>query len=378
LANALTGGRFGLDLRYRLEWVDDADFDDDGEASTLRTVLRYTSAPWHHVAAMVELENVTDVGFANGHSNGGSGDLSNGVTDRPVVADPALTEVNQAYLDFGFLPDTSVKVGRQEIVLANQRFVGSVAWRQNHQTFDAASVTTRAVPRTLFTYAYVGKVQRIFGDTHDMSSHLLEADVTTGSVGTLSGYAFLLDYDNEAQAGLSTGTYGLRFAGGHALGSRLKALWDLELAEQRDLGDNPSEVDAGYWRAVVGGSVGSFKLTLGREVLEGDPANGRFTTPLATLHAWNGWADQFLTTPDNGLEDTLVTVGATLGGVRLTGVYHVFEANTGGADYGSELDLQAVFVTPWKQEVGLKVAAYDADRHSRDVTKAMLWTAWGF
>jgi hypothetical protein len=42
------------------------------------------------------------------------------------------------------------------------------------------------------------------------------------------------------------------------------------------------------------------------------------------------------------------------------------------------VDFHAVYATSWKQKIGLKVAAYDADEHSTDVTKVMLWTSWGF
>jgi hypothetical protein len=300
------------------------------------------------------------------------------VTDRPVVADPSGTDINQAYLDFSFIPKSALKVGRQEIKLGNVRYVGNVGWRQHHQSFDAASFFTTAIPSTKLTYAYIAKVQRIFGDTVDMGSHLLEADIKTGSVGTLSLYGFVLDYDQESLLGLSTTTYGLRYAGGHAFSSSFKGLWDLEIAQQNDSGDNPNRVDAGYQRLGLGAAVSGWTFKIGYEVLEGDAANGQFTTPLATMHAWNGWADQFLKTPVNGLEDTWFLASTKLGGVALTGVYHRFEANNGGADYGSEIDLHAVYVTSWKQKVGLKIAAYKADEHYNDVTKAMLWTAWGF
>lgn len=378
LGDALKQGSFGLDLRYRFEFVDDDAFDDDGLASTLRSVLKYKSGSWNGVGVFVEMENVADVGLGKDHKDAGRDGRGNGVTDRPVIADPSGTDVNQAYLDFSFIPKSSLKIGRQEIKLGNVRFVGNVGWRQHHQSFDAASFSTAAIPSTKLTYAYVAKVQRIFGDTVDMGSHLLEADIKTGDVGTLSLYGFMLDYDQESFFGLSTTTVGVRYAGSHAFSTNFKGLWDVEIAQQDDSGDNPNHVDAGYQRFDLGAAVNGWTFKIGHEVLEGDPDNGRFTTPLATLHAWNGWADQFLNTPTNGLEDTWFQASTKIGGVALTGVYHQFEANTGGAEYGSEIDLHAVYVTSWKQKIGLKIAAYDADEHSQDVTKIMLWTAWGF
>lgn len=378
LGEALKQGEFGLNLRYRFEFVDEDGFDDQGLASTLRTTVHYGSKSFHGVGIFVEMENVADIGFRDQHNDRGLGGRGNEVTDRPVIADPSGTDVYQGYLDFTFIPDSSVKVGRQEIQLGNVRFVGNVGWRQHHQSFDAASLTTEAIPFTTLTYAYVDSVNRIFGDTVDMRTHLLQADVATGDIGTLSVYGFLLDYDEEAFHGLSTNTYGLRYTGGYDFSSKVKGLWDLEYAQQDDAGDNPNRVDAGYLRAELGAGLNGWTVTVGHEVLEGEPGNGRFTTPLATLHAWNGWADRFLSTPANGLEDTWLKVATKVGEVALTGVYHQFEANTGGSEFGSEVDFHAVYATSWKQKLGLKIAAYDADDHSTDVTKVMLWTSWGF
>ena len=137
-------------------------------------------------------------------------------------------------------------------------------------------------------------------------------------------------------------------------------------------------MDADYYRAEAGAKVGGWTVKAGREVLGGDPDNGRFTTPLATLHGWNGWADRFLATPANGLVDTFLKVSTAIGKVKLTGVYHVFEADHGGADYGDEIDLVATVATSWKQIFGLKAALYEADTHASDVEKVWLWTSWKF
>ncbi len=41
------------------------------------------------------------------------------------------------------------------------RYVGSVAWRQNDQSFDGAKVTITAVPGVTGLYAYIGKVRNL-------------------------------------------------------------------------------------------------------------------------------------------------------------------------------------------------------------------------
>jgi hypothetical protein len=97
-----------------------------------------------------------------------------------------------------------------------------------------------------------------------------------------------------------------------------------------------------------------------------------------TLHKFNGWADKFLNTPADGLEDLFVSVGATLGKFALIGIYHDFKANSGGASWGSEFDAQVVYTAPWKQKIALRYADYSADEWATDTTKLWIWTSWGF
>ena len=59
-----------------------------------------------------------------------------------------------------------------------------------------------------------------------------------------------------------------------------------------------------------------------------------------------------------------------------TAVFHDFSAQTGGADYGEELDLQLLYTAPWKQGFGFKAALYDASGFAADTDKWMLWTSF--
>ncbi len=102
----------------------------------------------------------------------------------------------------------------------------------------------------------------------------------------------------------------------------------------------------------------------GYELLEGDGVKG-FTTPLATLHRFQGWADKFLTTPVNGLADKYVNVGYTTKGVGpldtlgLTASWHEYESDRLSIDYGSELNLQ--LQARYRRFTGmLKYADYNA------------------
>lgn len=375
LADAFRDGDFKVSLRYRFEYVDDDAKPKEGQASTLRTTLAYGSKPYRGVSFFVEGEDVTDIGLEDEHDNAGFGSLANGRTDYATIADPNSTEVNQAYVKIGNAKHHLI-AGRQEILLGNVRFVGNVGWRQNHQSFDAARFVTTAIPRTKLTLAYVRNVNRINGDNAEMDSILVDVAVTTSEVSTLYLYGYDLDY--EFAVGLSTRTIGARYAAKRPVAQGVKLGYDLEYADQQDTGDNPAGVDAAYMRAQVGVYWERVNFGSGWELLEGSEAKGRFTTPLATLHAWNGWADKFLGTPPKGLEDLFVWVGGEAGKVSLKAVYHEFTSDSGGIDYGNELDLVATYKAPWGQSFGAKAALYGADEFSMDTRKYWLFTGYSF
>src|SRR3546814_20497875 len=59
---------------------------------------------------------------------------TNGKTDFYTIADPQNIELNRLHLQYRGVAGSIVTVGRQRINLDDQRFVGSVGWRQNAQT----------------------------------------------------------------------------------------------------------------------------------------------------------------------------------------------------------------------------------------------------
>jgi len=377
LGEALTHGKAMVNLRYRFESVDDDNFADNGLASTLRAALGYSTREWKGFSITAEIQSVLDLGYENRHNDKGAGDHWNGVTDYPVIADPSVTNFYQGFLSWKFSGTYQLKFGRQPILLDNVRFVGNVGWRQLHQSFDALRFSTGAIPHVTLDYAYVWNQNRIFGDSKKMNTHLLNLRGKLAKHNTLKGYGYLVDYDSEAMWGLSTLTLGVHDEGFVPFDA-WKLLYDAEIAKQSDAGDNPGNVDAWYYRGVVGAGIGGFTVKLAYEVLEGEPGKGAFTTPLATLHAWNGWADMFLKTPANGLEDFYLNLTYKTGGWKVAAIYHDFSANTGGAHYGTELDLVASWKSGWKQVFALKAALYDADEYARDVTKLWAYTSWKF
>ncbi len=381
LLEAFRNGTVSMNLRYRFEavWDDDARYTGgDGFASTLRTVLGYRTAGYQGFTASIEFENVSDIGLGDEHNNVGGRGLGNGVLDRPGIPDPEITEVNQVHLQYDRIPGTVIDLGRREVSLANQRFVGPVGWRQNHQSLDGISVTQSSIPRTRLVYAFVHNVNRIFGDNHPMAGHLVDVTISADDRVTIGPYVYYLDYVRPANAALSTATAGIRCIASLSIDETWRLPVHAEAAWQADAADNPGSYDVAYYQASLGLERGVVSFGAGYEVLGGKSGEGAFATPLATLHKFNGWADRFLTTPANGLRDASVRVTVKRKGVSGTVVFHTYHADSGGDTYGQEVDVSASYTTPWKQTLAAKLSSYDADTHSTDITKLWLYTGYGF
>ncbi|MGH8135011.1 MAG: alginate export family protein, partial [Steroidobacteraceae bacterium] len=196
LPGLVSDGKAGLDLRYRFEDVDQADKPGTAGASTLRLRLNLATGTVRGFSGFAEFDHVQVIGDEHYDST------RNGLTDHPVVADPEGTDLNQAYLQYAGPAGTTVRLGRQRIKLDTERFIGSVAWRQNEQTYDAFSLETKALRGATATYAYIDEVRRVFGpdsgtplESFNSDSHMLNVKLTKLPIGALSFYGYFLDFD---------------------------------------------------------------------------------------------------------------------------------------------------------------------------------------
>ncbi len=377
-SNFIADGDAGLDLRYRLELVDQDGFNKNATASTLLTKLWYKTAEVNGFSAYVEGTNVLVLGSETYNNT------VNGNTSRPVVADPDVTEFNQGYVQYKN-DDFTLKAGRQGINLGNQRFVGTVGFRQNDQTYDAAAAILTPTKELTAIYGYVWNVNRIFGNDHpfgdlDTETQVVNVIYSGFEFAKITAYAYLIDLNDAPVFGLSSSTYGARLEGNKAVSENLKLGYEIEYASQSDYKDNPNDYSADYWNASLSASSSGFTGQIGYELLGSD--NGvAFQTPLATLHKFNGWADKFLSTPGAGLEDLNASVaykvpGETgLGGTLFKLVYHDFSSDVGNSSYGSEIDaLISKKVTKYIT-ASVKAAFYNADGFATDTNK--IWFTLG-
>jgi hypothetical protein len=376
LAEALSGGDAAVVLRYRYEFVDQAGFDLNAKASTLRTTLAYGTRPFHGFRLYLQAENVADLGLSGDHNNAGVGDSGNGATDFPVIADPPGTEMLQAYVGYTGGGST-VLVGRQNINLDDQRHVGSVGWRQHWQSHDAIRFRNESIDNFTVHYAFLDKQRTITRAKRDTASHLINAQYRFEGVGSLTGYAYLLRYDERPLAPLSRDTFGAEFKGSHPAGD-IRLLYEVEWAKQSAAGGNPGRLSADYLHLMAGVGHAGFTLRAGWERIGGSVRDGQFQFLLGTNHAFNGWTDKFLSTPRDGLSDVYARLNGPLGPIRWQLRYHDFGAVTGTASYGSEFDFQATYQTTWDQLIAVKGGIYNADEFATDTTKIWLWTQYSF
>ena len=359
LAHAAEGqGDWIVDARLRYEFVDQAGFASEADALTLRTRLGYETPAWNGFKALIEAETITALSDRYNST-------TNGQTTYPTVLDPEATELNRVQVSWSG-PKADVVLGRQRIVLGNARFVGNVGFRQNEQTFDAARVAFKVNPTTTLTWIYIDRVQRILGDDSpqgewDSDSHVIQLDTKT-PLGQLTAYGYLLDFETAPLQ--SSATWGARLSGSRPLAAGPSLTWDVEYARQGDYGSNPADFDLDYLAVAAGLKKDSRYVTVGLERLDGDGARG-FGTPLATLHAFQGWADVFLATPARGVKDLNLRAGTTVPvgtrKLKLAAAVHDFTDADGGLDYGSEIDASASLPLTPKLSFEMKAARFNGD-----------------
>jgi hypothetical protein len=372
-----------IDIRARHEFREE-DLLDPSHALTARARVGLLAGAWHGFSAMGELE-ATGALVDDYNAGGGAEPVVPGNTD---IQDPENFELNRAWVQYaghGF----TAKVGRQRIIRNNAAFVGNVAWRQNEQTFDAASLAYAGDGFDLF-YAYANRVRRIFGysaapfsEEMDGDFHFLDGSVKLDA-GTLGGYIYLVDADNVTGVAASTNV-----GESNTFGAYYK-IGDLHLEAAWQDGESTlvagSDYDAFYGHLIYTKKLGDGTLVAGLEYLEEN-----FKTPLATVHPFDGFADAFVGQRIGlnnkggmykGLSDLYVSYGRPVPwGCNLTGFAHYFLDDGFNDPYGWELD--AVLSKKFNEHLsGLIKAAFffedDGPRGYQDISQVSVQVDFTF
>lgn len=282
-----------------------------------------------------------------------------------TIADPDNVALNRLQLQYR-TKDLGLTVGRQRINLDDERWVGSVGWRQNEQTFNAVRGEAKLGPVS-FDGTYADRQNSIYGNDggprigYDGKFWFLTAGIKTGPVMT-KGFAYLLAYDPTSFTfqNNSSQTYGFRSAGSLKLLAGMKLNFAGSVARQSAYKDNPTRFAATYAAAEAGLDLSNLTVKAGYELLGADirgrSATGGITTiamqtPMATLHKFNGWADLFLTTPTKGLQDSYAGIAyrftelPAVPGLNAQVTYHQYGSDVGSLGYGHETDAAVGFRT---------------------------------
>lgn len=395
LLDAIKQGKPMSSFRLRYENVDQEAYQpaptaneklDTADAFTLRSLIGWQTALFHNFSFAAQL---TDVHEFNDDFNDRRNNLSEpGKANFPNVVDPGYTDVNQLYVDWTGIKNTKLRLGRQQLNLDNVRFVGDIGFRQNMQVFDGISVLNKSIPNTEIFAAHFDKVRQITTRLRHGNIDMLNVKYHISPTESLIGYGYLIDVSNLGQNGQPVGgpnaasfivsggnglgpsqdltptaitdasskTFGVRLDGVRKLNDGWKALYTAEYAKQDDYRGGNSLIDAHYFKLGGGAMYEAWLLRLDHEELSSNGGKYAFQTPMGTNHLFQGWSDQFLATPRQGMRDTFVTFGGSIQKAKLYAEYHVFHSDKDyetlgstalnrkfGDKYGTEFDASVLY-----------------------------------
>ena len=393
LLDAIIQGKPMTSFRLRYEHLNqdgyqstapDAKKLDTGEALTLRSLIGWQTAPFRNFSFAAQL---TDVHEFNNDFNDRRNNLpESGKSAYPNIVDPGYTDVNQLYVDWTGIKDTKLRLGRQQLNLDNVRFIGDIGFRQNMQVFDGISLLNKSISDIEFFAAHFSKVRQITTKLRDGNIDIVNAKYKISPTESLVGYGYFVDVENLGQNGgnsaaiataaqggnglggssdapvsatninptqtdASSKTFGVRLDGAHQVNDNWNVLYSAEYAKQNDYRSGNPLIDAHYFKLGGGAAYGVWSVRLDHEKLSSNDGKYAFQTPLGTNHLFQGWADVFLTTPRQGMEDTFISIAGNIAKAKLQAEYHVFKSdekyqslNGRLADkYGTELDLSVSY-----------------------------------
>lgn len=309
----------------------------------------------------------------------------------PIVADPENIELNRAQVRYDWRGG-SLTAGRQKIELLDQRFVGSGAFRQNEQTFDAVRMQATLAAGLSADMTFAWSQRTVFGfngrgarQTAVSGDNVFAIVSYASPLGLVSAFHFSVDQDEAAVQGyrLSSRSSGLRLSGSHAFSNDTALSFAASWATQNNHHRNPNRYTAQYLLGEATLRHSALSVTGGFEKLGAD--DGRpftsFQTPAGALIKFQGLANKFAITPSDGLHDLYATLGSTwkrhgaIKTVTLSATAHRFTSDRADRVYGHELDLIGI-VGLGKWSVSARYARYDASTFGSNADRIWLAAEW--
>jgi hypothetical protein len=382
----------------------------DGEGITLRSLIGWQSAPFHNFSFAGQIINVSK--FKDDFNDSTNSTLVNGASNQPnkvqyaKIVDPDDTDINQLFVDWTGIKNTRVRVGRQQINLDNVRFIGDIGFRQVMQVFDGITVLNKSIPDTEIYAGHIERVKQITTELRgDGALDILNAKYRISPSESLVGYGYFSGFSDlglgrawfgnagvagtaSATAGTSVGkngkinesvdqgnkTIGARLDGVRKIDDNWKALYTAEYAKQSDYNGGDSRIDAHYYKVGGGAAYGNFTLRADQELLSSNNSKYAFQTPFGTNHLFQGWADKFLATPVEGIQDAFVTATYKYDDFLFFADYHVIisdenfhtvgsGASTNGDKFGKEWNAAVTYNVNKNIMTKLEYSKFTEDDH---------------
>ena len=389
LKQAILEGKPTINFKLRYENVNQDGKSETGEALTLRSLVGWKTKPFHGFSVNAELYGLSP--FNDDYNDLKKGSPIASRVKYPVIADPEDYDFHQLYLEWTGLPESSIKLGRQAMVFDNWRYIGDVRFRQNWQVFNGLSLVNKSLPNTEIALAHYEQVKQITTKIQDANVEIANIKYNITPSTSLVGYGYLIDWNGKALETTSNKTFGLRLDGSQKLDDHWKVLYTAEYAKQDDYKGGSKLIDNDYYRVGAGAGYGDWFLRIDQEKLSSNSDGKAFQTPLGTNHLFQGWADVFLTTPKEGIEDTILIAGGKVMDATIKAEYHFINsdrnfAKEGGGTgdrYGKEFDLGVYYKFTKQISGSVEYANFKEDDkyragRKRDIEKFWLTAVYAF
>jgi len=291
-------------------------------------------------------------------------------TKYELVPDPVNTRFTQIYIKYK-LNKTNFFIGRKFVIIDDHRFIGNVGWRQMPQSFGVIAISDNTVENLNFLIAGIYERK---GITNSLNTYwefgkwplILDVNYKVSNLLKIKVFSYLItDIHN---------TYGIKLSGKYKF-NYLNANYIFEYTKQTDpykidnLKIKP-DIDTNYYR--FGLNTNIQKWIIGLEYTHFGDKNGKdkgFSTPLATLHAFDGWSDTLLQGGANGFDYGLNEYKLTIGyknvkyGKFLVSylIFKSYKSQPTGRNIGTEIDLLYTKNLTKRLSLLLKSAFYDGN-----------------
>jgi hypothetical protein len=361
--DSVKAGKPLTNFRLRYENVDQDGKAEEADAFTLRSLIGWQTAPWHNFSIAAQVINVGV--FNDDYDNFDKAVAEPGKSAYPRVVDPDDTDINQLFVEWTGIRNTKLRLGRQSVKLDNVRFIGNIEFRQVMQVFDGVALENKnLLPNTSIYLAHFDRVKQITTKYQDANVEIANVKYSISPSEALVGYGYLIDWNGSPRTNnvgqpnpdtTSSKTFGARLDGTRVINPDWKVLYTAEYAKQDDYKDGNDNIDSHYLRLGGGAQYGTWYARIDHEILSSNDGLSAFQTPLGTNHLFQGWVDQFLVTPNQGIKDTFFSFGGKVFGVALSSEYHIFKSdedfrtignsatNFTGDKYGTEIDVAAAY-----------------------------------